>query len=588
MPENNFSKAGYYCLIKYRNNLIAGSPNGLFISSDEANSWNKINDNIFLNILAFENYLIAGTIDGCYISFDSGETWVESNEGIQKRIFSGIYNNKKDVFGTALGDKIHSNKIGDLGKIKISNINKTEFCSKDDLTISYKTAPGVTFNPNNEFIFELFDVNNYNKFTTIYKIKSIDLEHSYTFQIPDSIKFNTNYRIRVRSTSPEFLSIDNLDNITIVQKNLNKIAGANVVCQDSTEIYKIATQDGYTYKWSAKGGTITSGDNLPEITVKWQTPGIGSIIVNKVSVLNCNSSDSVSITINPKPAKPIITLSDNMMNVSSTEKIKWYLNGSIINGESNDTLITNTVGNYKVSVTNSFGCVSYSDEVVYNPNAVYLLLSSHKASPGEEFTMDIKVSKTRSFKELKINEIKATLSFNATTLYPVSAEKGTVNSTDENRYITVTLDTNLDINQVIKQYRLLAMLGNKGMDTVRLINITPNNVFAKNGIFTLNVCLDENGKPRLISSIKTLQIVSVSPNPGYDLIKVDFYTESAEKLKITLANSFGETIKEIGSGEYNSGENSVESSIKDLPFGSYFVIIESLTGRDSFGIIKAK
>jgi hypothetical protein len=71
-------------------------------------------------------------------------------------------------------------------------------------------------------------------------------------------------------------------------------------------------------------------------------------------------SDPISITVNPKPIKPTITLENNGFKSSSPTNNQWYLNQTILKDSTGQFLRNVGAGSYSVRVTLN-GCFSESD-----------------------------------------------------------------------------------------------------------------------------------------------------------------------------------------------------------------------------------
>jgi gliding motility-associated-like protein len=88
------------------------------------------------------------------------------------------------------------------------------------------------------------------------------------------------------------------------------------------------------------------------------------------TVSGCPSTAAqVTVTVNPVPAKPTIsgtltfcTSGSTVLTSSATTGNQWLLNGTILTGETNQTLSVATAGNYSVVVTIG-GCSATSDPV---------------------------------------------------------------------------------------------------------------------------------------------------------------------------------------------------------------------------------
>jgi len=104
------------------------------------------------------------------------------------------------------------------------------------------------------------------------------------------------------------------------------------------------------YSWSPAG----SGQS---IYVKY----IGNYSVTVTSQFNCTASSTpVFINVNQLPTSPIITRSANTLTSSLAATYQWYLNGILLNGETNQELSLSQNGQYEVEITDENGCKNKS------------------------------------------------------------------------------------------------------------------------------------------------------------------------------------------------------------------------------------
>ncbi|MBE0644412.1 MAG: VWA domain-containing protein [Bacteroidetes bacterium] len=73
------------------------------------------------------------------------------------------------------------------------------------------------------------------------------------------------------------------------------------------------------------------------------------------------TSDTVSITVHPLPAKPAITRHLDQLTATDADTWQWYRDGMEIPGATSRDLAASQTGSYRVRVTNSFGCEAWSD-----------------------------------------------------------------------------------------------------------------------------------------------------------------------------------------------------------------------------------
>lgn len=150
--------------------------------------------------------------------------------------------------------------------------------------------------------------------------------------------------------------------------------------------------------------TVSNSGSNPQIAwlVNNQSVGVGlnfssSILSNGAQVqARVLSEDScavnnpalsvpISMTILPRPASPLITQSGALLISSVTNGNQWFLNGSLLSGQSNDSLWLNESGWYWARVLGTNGCFSNpSDSVLFTPVFGELNKSSMQVSFNDE------------------------------------------------------------------------------------------------------------------------------------------------------------------------------------------------------------
>jgi hypothetical protein len=148
------------------------------------------------------------------------------------------------------------------------------------------------------------------------------------------------------------------------------IKGNEVVCQAQGNVtYSVSSIAGLTYNWSYSGSGVTLNQSENSVMLTFTntaTSGILSVTANNL----CGESvaSSLSILVNPQPAKPIIksdftNASKPILKSSSTTGNQWYLNYNAIPSATNKDYNVNQEGIYSLTVT-QLGCMSeFSDPV---------------------------------------------------------------------------------------------------------------------------------------------------------------------------------------------------------------------------------
>jgi hypothetical protein len=120
-----------------------------------------------------------------------------------------------------------------------------------------------------------------------------------------------------------------------------------------------------TYQWFVNGSPAGTGSS------------INLSALNNGDVVTCQmtSSDTcatgspalsagLTVTVNPLPSTPVISLAGSNLNSSSSTGNQWYLNGTAITGANASTYTPTSNGTYYSIVTDANGCSSDTSNVI--------------------------------------------------------------------------------------------------------------------------------------------------------------------------------------------------------------------------------
>ncbi len=152
------------------------------------------------------------------------------------------------------------------------------------------------------------------------------------------------------------------------------ITGTSTVCQGSTGIaFTVpAIASATSYNWTLPAGaTVATGANTNSITVNFSLTAVsGNITVNGVNTCGTGTASTFALTVNVKPATPVITRNGNLMTSSAAAGNQWYKNGVAITGATAQTYTILADGTYTDIVTLN-GCSSdVSNSIVINHTGV--------------------------------------------------------------------------------------------------------------------------------------------------------------------------------------------------------------------------
>ena len=152
--------------------------------------------------------------------------------------------------------------------------------------------------------------------------------------------------------------------ITAPPSSIGIISGDQTVCQETSDhLYKVATIDGATsYIWSLPEGAIGTSTS-DSINISFDDSAVsGNIIVKGQNSCGVGSENSLEVTVNTKPQKPVVTKNDNILESSATIGNQWYKNNQLIPEATGQQYFSTGDGVYYVVVSLD-GCNSEPSDI---------------------------------------------------------------------------------------------------------------------------------------------------------------------------------------------------------------------------------
>jgi PKD repeat protein len=168
--------------------------------------------------------------------------------------------------------------------------------------------------------------------------------------------------------------------------------GSIEFCQGDSLELSAPVVTGITYQWKLNGGALGSNQN----TFIAKTSGLYSLVVTNSSGCSANSTNTINVTVNPKPALPTVNISGPTTFCSgesitlsipsnSAYSYNWRNENGLISGANTNSYLANTSGKYQLDISNASGCVikTATVNIAVKPMPYKPVVASDNYQPGK-------------------------------------------------------------------------------------------------------------------------------------------------------------------------------------------------------------
>ena len=185
-----------------------------------------------------------------------------------------------------------------------------------------------------------------------------------TATIPGNTPLGTGYRIRVISTSPDYIGTDNGFDITIGGSTTAAISagGSTLICTGDTVV--LTAVGGPSYQWQLDGNDIPGAANAD-----FSAAVAGSYTVLVDNACGSATSNAITVEVNAPPVYLLDTLTTTICDGNTAQFLaqdqtgqspltfQWYLNNAPIPGGTDTIMDASLGGAYTFEATNTItGC----------------------------------------------------------------------------------------------------------------------------------------------------------------------------------------------------------------------------------------
>ncbi len=546
-------------------NIFAGVYyGGVFLSSNNGGNWAAVNTgltNTNVNALTVSGTTIfAGTFGGVFASTNNGTSWTAMNTGLTNHAVLSL---------AAKGTNL--------------------FAGTDGGGVFYSTDMGNTWTAINTALANL---------------------HVYSLAVNDSNVFAGTHGDAVWTRPLSDLLVPAIAGVSISQTG-----GTNPTCEGQSVTFTAVPVNGGSspsYQWQVDG--VNAGTDNASFAVSTLTNGqtVTCIMTSNMIGVTGNpaSSNSIILNVNPAPPMPVISQNGLVLTSSAVSGNQWYLNGTLMAGETNQTLTVLADGNYTVAVTLN-GCTSVISAAVLISN---------------QFNAAVSISQTKG-----TNPMCAGLSatFTAVPVHGGTApsyqwKKNGVNvGTDTVAYVTTSL-ANGDVITCVMTSNMPGATGNPAASNAITMTVTavpPVPVITQNGtvltssaasgnqwylngqlivgavnqtytltqngnytvIVTINACSSPGSSPVTITTTEIGQaandyLFNVYPNPNNGTFNILFNTAVKAEYVLELKNELGQVVYHETLTDF-SGQYSKQMNLSRYGKGIYLISLSSTGSR---------
>jgi PKD repeat protein len=204
-----------------------------------------------------------------------------------------------------------------------------------------------------------------------------------------------------------------IQTITVNPTPVMNTSADESICFGSSTTLNASASGSVTYNWTPSA-TLTTPNQSSTIA----TPTANTDYVITISDAFCSASDTVTVTVWPQPPTPTITQVGNTLEATTGfPAYQWYLNSTLITGETQSTITPTSNGNYTVDAIDTNGCIATSQPfnfVIQGLNSVSNNSVNIYPNPTSS-VLNIDIMNLKEVTQIEIANLQGQIVFTETT-----------------------------------------------------------------------------------------------------------------------------------------------------------------------------
>lgn len=394
-----------------------------------------------------------------------------------------------------------------------------------------------------------------------------------------TVRLPGTYWVRLSSPCGEAVS----DSVTVTitappEAPRIRVEGSLPLCEGDSVRFSVAPQPDVQYEWY-RNDTLFARDRS---TVVVSTAGTYWVVASN----RCGRtrSDSLLVTVLPRPPKPTITQEGDTLVSSSATGNQWLdSTGAPIAGATGQRFVPPQSGRYRVRVTHD-GCSTESDPYDYvrtHPaEIVGIRLRGGQAQPGAlvELPLLLRIPSTG----IAATGLRLHLRYWAQLLEPLPPTPvGTLSQGW--RIIPLSFSTTgLPPGEVsLTTLRFRVMLGDRDRTPLILEQLSWDGTSPPTEIvtdtFRVDICRE--GGDRLFVPTAATALLTLLPNPAPTSATLRYGTAETGLVRVSLWNLYGQELLRLVERVVSPGVYEEALTLKELPAGTYLLVLQTPSQR---------
>jgi hypothetical protein len=356
------------------------------------------------------------------------------------------------------------------------------------------------------------------------------------------------------------------------------------VCRDSCTTLTATCSGGvppYRFRW-----TPTTGLLYPDSSIVRACPRSSTIYsVTVTDNRGVQQTSTVTVTVYPAPAPPVITHKGDTLFASDAVSYQWYVDGQPIPGATAQWLLPKRTGVYSVRVHDPNGCPAQSDTTRFAIPTISAIaglgcVDSIAYAPGAEIRFPIFIHSISPARPVEISSATAYIHFEKNVLQPMPDSAVSFADSGRIRHAQVHVRAGDLSTGVFCELPAIVMLGDTVCTLVVLDSLVMHaandfRVTLQDTLCRVCVRVCEEGGTRLYRSYAGVMLRQNHPNPFNATTVLEYRLPEPAFVRLDVFDSRGRLVATPSEGFREAGIHRAVFDAGVLPSGIFAAVLKT-------------